>query len=430
MGLLTDIVNGGQPTAARQTAPAEPYEPVSAAWWMPTPSSGVHVDEFTALRYSAVYRAVDVIAGTISTLPFHVLREAADGQQQVDRDHPLNRLLRVKVNDDAMTPSRFKWLLQAHALTWGNGYAEIERSRNGRVVALWPITPDRVQIDRTQTGRIVYTVQNDRGSDADLSPDEVFHLRGPSYDGVAGYTVARLAAESFGLGIAMEQFAAAFFGNGTQLSGVLQHPTSLSDDAAKRLRHSWDQMHRGPKRSGKVAVLEEGMTFQSTSTNAQEAQLVESRSAQVKEIARWFGVPPQKLMESSEVNRSTAAEENRAFANDAIKPWAVNWEQEASVKLFSEGQLGSRFVHIDLDQLLRGDPEAKARTNQLKYDRGIISIDEWRRDDGRNALGGDAGDLRLVPKNMVSVETAARDGDTGTASFNRQSDGGTDDGTS
>lgn len=428
MGLLSSVF-GGDVNAARETAPAQPVEPYTTSIWQPVAQAGVHVNEYTALRYSAVWRAIDVIAGTISTLPFHVLRDRGDGRQDMDMDHPLNAILRVRVNGDFLTPSRFKWLLQAHALTWGDGYAEIERARNGRAVALWPITPDRVHVDRDDRGNLVYEVANDRQANAVLPAGDMFHLRGPSYDGVQGYTVARLAAESFGLGIAMEKFAAAFFGNGAQLSGVLKHPSTLSADAAERIRNSFRSKHGGPDKAGGVAVLEEGMEYQSTSVSAKEAQMVEARAAQVKDVARWFGVPPQKLMESADVNRSTAAEENRAFASDAIKPWAINWEQEASVKLFPASQLGRRFVHIDLDALLRGDPKSKAETNQIKFDRGVLSVNDWLRDDGRNEIGAD-GDLRVVPKNMTSLQVAARDGDTGTADFSRQTDGGTDDGTS
>ena len=189
-------------------------------------AAGVTVTEATALNLSAVWCAVQNIAGTIGSLPL-MLYKRVDDAGTFDWDyrtkyvsHPLYPLLHDKPNPD-MTASLFWETLVQHALLWGNGYGYIQKNGGGGVAAIWLLTPDRVRVRREQgTGALYYDVSNTKGQTARLEPAEVLHVPNLTFDGVCGYSVIARARESMGLTAATERFGAQFFGQGANASMV------------------------------------------------------------------------------------------------------------------------------------------------------------------------------------------------------------------
>lgn len=174
---------------------------------LPQRQAGVRVTEFTALSLGAVWGCVRVISEDLAKLPWGVFRKTPSGKRLAVPENNLQWILESQANPE--TPAfEFRETIIAHALTWGNGYAEIERDGAGRPYWLWQITPDRVEVDRDSRGNIVYCVKNPRQLDTVLPAEDVFHLRGPGFDGLVGYSVIRLAGRSIGLGIALEKLAA------------------------------------------------------------------------------------------------------------------------------------------------------------------------------------------------------------------------------
>ena len=199
-----------------------------------------------------------------------------------------------------MTSFVFRETLMTHLLLWGNAYAQIIRNGKGEVIALYPLMPNRMSVDRDENGRLYYKYY--RGNDEAirskeyeviLSPYDVLHIPGLGFDGLVGYSPIAMAKNAIGLAIATEEFGAKFFANGAAPSGVLEHPGTLKNP--DKVRESWNATFGGSNNANKVAVLEEGMKYTPISISPEQAQFLETRKFQINEIARIFRVPPHMV---------------------------------------------------------------------------------------------------------------------------------------
>lgn len=378
---------------------------------VPTRSiSGVHISDESALTYSAVWSAVKIISETVAMLPWRAYRES-EGRRTLLAGSQLDEVLHRAPNPH-MTPFVWREYLVASALLHGNGYAEIVRNGIGEPISLWPIHPGAVTLKRDGAGRLVYEVRSDNGSTSTLKPSSVYHLKGPTTDGLVGRSVVAMARESWGLGIAAEQFGAGFFGNGGTPSYVIEQngEMELSPEAADNMLESFERRHRGPAKAGKPSLLESGFTLKPIGIPQKDAQFIESRKFQVTEVARWFRLPPHKLGDLERATFSNIEEQNIEFVTDSVQPWVARSEQEADAKLAPDPELVTR---MDLSDMLRGDSKARAEYFTKMRDLGAYDIDEIRVAEGKNPIGPErGGDLRLVPLNMVEVRRARQGGGT------------------
>jgi HK97 family phage portal protein len=266
------------------------------------------------------------------------------------------------------------------------------------------MSPDRVEVKRIE-GRVVYEISNSRDGKTYLDPDSVFHLHGPGFDGLCGYSVITLAARAIGLGMAAEQFGAAFFENGTRASGVLEHPGELSPEAIENLRNSWNDQNRGPAQAAKPVILEEGMKWSQISIPPDDAQFLQTRQFQVDDIARWYGLPPHKLQSMEKATFSNIEHQSIEVVGDALQPWATRLEQEADRKLFN--QRSAFYTNIDMTELLRGDVKSRGEYYREMWNLGVLSINEIRQREGLNPVTD--GDKRFVQLNMTTLEKAGEE---------------------
>jgi HK97 family phage portal protein len=368
----------------------------TGSWFVPQTAAGQHVDEDTALRYSAVWACVRVISETMATLPWQVFQKTKTGRKEMEGD--IAWMLQAEPNPE-MSPFAFKELMTRRALTCGNGYAEIERDGGGRPKALWPILPERVYPRRNENGDLVYYVRDVDQGDVELSPSDVFHLKGPGGDGLVGYSVIRMAAESIGLGVAMQQFGANFFGNGAHVGGALFHPKSLSDTARKNLEDSVRKTASG-KSALSLRVFEEGMKYERIGIPPEDAQFLESRNAQVRDICRWYRVPPHKVADLADAKWANIEFQAIDFVTDAIVPWACRMEQEGNAKLFGRNNRGTVYTKLNLAGLLRGDMKARYDSYAVGRQWGWLSGNDIRALEDLNPIPN--GDLYLVPANMTT----------------------------
>lgn len=365
----------------------------------------VHVTEQKALTYSAVNRAIHLISNTIGYLPWHVLERVGDNRERRP-EHPLERILRLQPNNE-MTSQLFRETLQAHALGWGNGYAEIERNRSGEVIGLWPLLPDRTAPMRSASGEIIYEYREDDGQKKYLPADRVFHLRGLGFDGLIGYSPIRMAREAIALGIVMETYGASLFANGTRLSGVLQTDEPIKDENTKRnILAAWKKLYSGARKAGETAILEGGLKFQQLNISPADAQFLDGRRFQISEIARWYGVPPHKLYELTNAHFNNIELQNIDFVTDCLLHWTNRWEQEAEIKLFRPDE-PAYFTHMDVKGLMRGDTGARTQFYKTLMEKGVFSINDVRALEDMNGIGP-LGDQRFVPLNMVTLENAGK----------------------
>lgn len=398
------MMSGYAIEAARQTTSSEPDQTFAPVVWQ-APVAGVNIDEHVALTSSAVWGSVRVISDAIMCLPVGVIMPRSDGGRDPVPDDPVNRLLDVP--NEEMDWGTYAQTETAHCMTWGNSYSEIEvMTGSGAPAALWPIEPNRVNPDRDRAGNLIYDVHNPREANTVLSPRRMLHTKGLGYDGVIGYSVVRMAKEAISLGLAAESYGAGLFGNGAMPGGVLEHPGRMSDEAMKRLRGSWERMHGGPRNAKRTAILEQGITYKALSIPPEDAQFLETRTFQVREIGpRWFGVPPPFLGDLADATYSNVEQLFIVLVNQGIMPWAKRFETQLSFKLFHmRGQ--RQQVKINVNGLLRGDLRARAEFYKSMRDLGVLSINEIRALEDLNEIDG--GELRLVPMNMRTVEEANR----------------------
>lgn len=367
----------------------------------PTTQAGQRVDEDRALRYSAIWACVRVISESIAVLPWQLFRKEENGRTEVTND--LAWMLQVRPNDE-MSPFAFKELMSRRALLGGNAYAEIARDQMGRPAALWPILPERVCPERDPTsGEIYYRVNDVNGDTVLLDANDVFHLKGPGGDGIVGYSVIRMASEAIGLGLAMQEFGASFFGNGAHVGGALFHPKSLSDLARKNLEQS---LHKSAGRRSALSlrVFEEGMKYERIGIPPEDAQFLESRNFQVRDIARWYRVPPHKIADLSDAKWANIEQQAIDFVGDAIVPWVTRIEQEANIKFFGRNNRGTMYTKLNVSALLRGDQKARYDSYAVGRQWGWLNANDVRGLEDMNPLPKGQGDQYLVPANMTTPD--------------------------
>lgn len=368
---------------------------------VPSPA-GVEVSGTTAMTISAVWNAVNLIAGSgVASIPLKVFKEDGDGREEA-KNHYLYRLVHDEPNR-YMTSFTFRETLMHHVLLWGNAFAEIEWDGAGRPIALWPVSPNSIQIT-VENGEPVYRHNGKR-----LNPIDLIHVPGLGFDGIKGYSVISMARQSFGLALATERYGGAFFGNGAWPGLVASYPNSLSAAARKNLQDSLNQMLRGPDRAHSTLVLEEGAKVEKVGIPPEDAQFLETRNFSVVEVARWFNVPPHKIKDMGRATWGNAEQMNVEFVVDCLRPWYVRLEQEFNRKLVSKAQRGSICVEFVPEGLLRGDIATRYASYATGRQWGFLSVNEIRKRENLNPLPAEIGDQYLAPANMVPADQLAEE---------------------
>ncbi len=383
----------------------KPQDMVSGAptFYFGTSASGKAVNPRNAVQVSTVYACVRVIAETIASLPFGVYEEQEDGSKKAT-EHPLYRLLHDEPNPE-MTSFVMRETMLTHLLLWGNSYSQIIRSGRNRIIGLYPLLPDKMDVDRDKNGSLTYTYTTTDGKMVSLSPADVLHIPGLGFDGIMGYSPIALEKNAIGLGIAAEEYGSRFFQNGARPSGVLTHPNTVKDP--KRLRESWNAAYGGSSNGSKVAILEESMTFTPISLPNNEAQFLETRKFQVEEICRIFRVPPHLVGNLDRATFSNIENQSIDFAVHTIRPWLVRIEQAMNRALFTESEKGHFYVQFNIDGLMRGDYKSRMEGYSIGRQNGWLSANDIRALENMNPIPSEeGGDTYLVNGNMVPIGLA------------------------
>lgn len=367
-----------------------------------TPSStGITVTPQRAMALTAVFACVRVLANAVASLPLPVYKRLNPAGKEEAPGHPLYRLLHDRPNPE-MTSFTFRETLQHHLSLWGNIYAEKEFDGAGRVIALWPLLPDRTRAVRVAGEKVYVTTVNNR--EVGLGADRVLHIPGMGFDGVQGYSPLALARQSMGLAAATEEYGARFFGNGSRPGGVLQTDQKMSDPAKANLRESWERIHSGLSGAQRVAILEQGLKWQTIGIPPEDAQFLETRKFQVIEIARFFGVPPHMIADLERGTFSNIEQQGIEFVTHTVRPLVIRWEHVLNWELFSEKERGTYYAKFLLAGLMRGDSAARGTYYKEMWNVGALSINDIREFEDMNPVEG--GDQRFVPLNTVPLDKA------------------------
>ncbi len=367
--------------------------------------SGVDVTEDSALTYSAYWRAVNILAGAVGFLPLKVYHRTAKGKEE-DALSNEQYLLQYRPNQ-FMDAQRFRKTIQGHAVSWGNGYAAIERDGAGRALSLLPLLPDRTTPKIIGTGadrQLVYETRVE-GEPLTLDADDVLHIAGLGFDGLKGYSLVSYAAENIGLGLATEQYSAAFFGNEATPSGAITVPAPMNEKAVKAIKDAWEREHKALENKHKIAVLHGGMEWKQIGISARDSQLIESRKISVADISRWTGIPLHMLSDLSQAHYANIEHQAIDFVTWCLMDWLRPWEIQATLKLFRKED--RRFVEFNLDGLLRGDTAQRHQAYHNAIQDGWMNRNEVRAKENLNPGPAEL-DVYLEPLNMVPAGTPRR----------------------
>ena len=374
-------------------------------------TSGKTVTERSAMQMTAVYSCVRILAEAIAGLPLHLYTYKEDGGKEKAIGHPLYLLLHDEPNPE-MSSFVFRETLMTHLLLWGNAYAQIIRNGKGEVVALYPLMPNRMTVDRDSSGQLFYSYQMNN-SDAPtmkagtviLKPSDVLHIPGLGFDGLVGYSPIAMAKNAIGLAIATEEYGAKFFANGATPGGLLEYPGTVKDP--DRVRESWNKGFSGSQNAGKVAILEEGMKYTPISIAPEQAQFLETRKFQINEIARIFRVPPHMVGDLEKSSFSNIEQQSLEFVKYTLDPWVARWEQAMVRALLTPEEKKKYFFKFNVDGLLRGDYQSRMAGYATARQNGWMSANDIRELENLDRIPTEAGgDLYLINGNMTKLEDA------------------------
>ena len=380
-------------------------------------ASGKYVTERSAMQMTAVYCCVRILSEAVASLPLQFYRYTDDGGKEKAVDHPLYFLLHDEPNPE-MTSFIFRETLMTHLLLWGNAYSQIIRNGKGEVVALYPLMPDRMKVDRDEHGRLYYEYTVYDSDDVDgrkgtnkvgrtvrLQPHDVLHIPGLRFDGLVGYSPIAMAKNAIGLAIATEEYGSKFFANGAAPSGVLEHPGTIKDPS--KVRESWQSTFGGSGNANKIAVLEEGMKYTPISISPEQAQFLETRKFQIDEIARIFRVPPHMIGDLEKSSFNNIEQQSLEFVKYTLDPWVSRWEQAMVRALLTPDEKKKYFFKFNVDGLLRGDYQSRMNGYATARQNGWMSANDIRELENLDRIPAEqGGDLYLINGNMTKLEDA------------------------
>ena len=352
-------------------------------------TAGKNVSERSAMQMTAVYACVRVLSEAVAGLPLHLYKYTDKGSKEKAIDHPLYFLLHDEPNPE-MCSFVFRETMMTHLLLWGNAYAQIIRNGKGEVIAIYPLMPSRMTVDRNERGELYYQYQLSRddaqtmkGSSVILKPSEVLHIPGLGFDGLVGYSPIAMAKNAIGLSIATEDPA--------------------------RVRESWNQAFGGSANSSRTCVLEEGMHYTPITIAPDQAQFLETRKFQLNEIARIFRVPPHMIGDLERATFSNIEHLSLEFVKYSLDPWLVRWEQSMSRVLFTDDEKKNYFIKFNVDGLLRGDYQSRMSGYSVGIQNGFLSPNDVRELENMDLIPDELGGNRyLCNGNMIDIGSARK----------------------
>ena len=372
------------------------------AWWGSEERNSRIYSPEDSLMLASAWRCIGVISGSLSSLPWDVLERGPDRAVMKPERHPLARMLSTEPNPE-MTAATFRSTLIQHSLLWGNGFAEIVRDREGRPRELWPISPDRVEPVRDERGMLVYEVQNRNAEKVMIYPKDMFHLRGLSWDGVAGYAITDVARRSLSNALRVDAWSSSYFKNALQPPGVI----TMGEDfelTPESIENVWASF-RSSMGSGshRPFIAANGMDYRAIAHTPEQAQMLDTRLFLVREVCRWFGVPPYLAFASDDQKLGDVEAQSREFRQFTLDPIIVQLEQEADRKLLLNPM---RFrTRIDTRDFTRGDTSSRVELYRELRNMGVATVNDICRWEGLPTIG-EEGDHRVMQVQWQPVDPA------------------------
>jgi len=366
--------------------------------------ANITVTSESAFQLAAYWCAVRAISEDIAKLPINFFKIDSEGKKKPVLNTPLLETLRFGFNDETDSMTGIQTLVQ-WMLTFGNGYAEIIKNSLGDIQLIL-IHPTRVTISRDERGILVYTITTNtevdqRGKQKNrtisLMENEILHLKGMG-NGVVGYSVGEIFAESLGISIAAQDFTGAFFGNNLSIGAVLETDKALNKEQKEHIREDWESKFSGPSKAHKMGILDRGFKFNRLQMSSTDAELLETRKFQVEEIARIFRIPPHKLMDMTKSTFNNVEQQNINYSTDTLTPWIRRLEVQLKFKFH---RTDNTVIDFDEKALLRGDSKARGQLFKELFATGSMSGNQIALAEGLPEYEG--GDVRYIPLNLTPL---------------------------
>jgi HK97 family phage portal protein len=407
MGFLSSLVRDEVAGEVRDSVrPAHPRDPVLAAWFGGEDGSAVNPD--SALRVTAVYACVSLIAETIAALPLHVYLNSTDGKGRVSSskadDHPLYPLLH-----DMPTPgmTSFEWreMMVTGTALRGESYARIVESRSGRIQSLVPILKQHITPIKPRFGQApsFRWTPDGVGPEQILLDDEVLRIPYKMLDGYRSLSPVEVHRRTIGNSLDAARYLQSFYRNSAQPKGALTTDKTLTPPAAKALRESWEQRHMGPENAGRLAIFDGGLKFEAIGMTMDDAQYIELQNFSVTDIARIYLVPPHKIGELSRSTNNNIEHQGIEWVVGCLVHWLERIEQRLNAYLLSSADRAKGyFIEFDVKGLLRGDATARGNFYKALFYVGAINPNEIRGSENLNPYEG--GDRFFVQGATVPID--------------------------
>lgn len=351
-----------------------------------------------AMRLSAVSACVEIRSDSVGKMPFYV-KNVKD--KEIDAEHPLSKLLRVRPNKH-MTPYTFKKLLETWRLLKGNAYVYLARDeRTGEITDLIPLSPDFVAPFVDDDGELWYRFTNGAVQRL-ISNDSIIHLKCFTDDGILGTSVLSRAALKLQTLYDQERYQNQFYANNARPAGTLTVDTDMSKEAKDKIRDEWARIYGGVDNAFKVAVLDHGLQYKPIAMSQSDAQFIESVEASIADIARYFLVPLYKLQAGKQTYQSN--EQNAIeYVTTALAPTIKQYEEEFTYKCLFEKEIEEgKEVVVNLNAEMRGDSSTRSQWFKTMREIGVYSVNDIRRLEDLPDVPG--GDIRIAPLNNISLD--------------------------
>jgi HK97 family phage portal protein len=361
--------------------------------------SDTSIDSKTVFQVNAVYSAVSLIADTISTLPLDCFIRI-DGQRRAFRPKPSW----VEKPDIALPRVAFYNSVIVSLLLDGNAFIRVFSNRAGEVVNLVVLNPRTVTIKRNGQGRLVFDVE---GEARPLSQEEMIFIPDVLRPGtIRGVSRVEALKENFGLALALEKFASTFFGNGTNLSGVIEVDSNLTKEQAENLRNSFDNNHRGWRRGHRTGILSGGAKFKTTQIDPESSQSIEARRFAVEDVARAFNIPANMLNIPGTTTYASVEQNNIQFITHTLRPIVQKLEDAFSPLMNRYPGGETAFIKWNLDGLARADIQARTSAYSTMIQAGVMSINDVRRLEDMSDIDDPAASNVRVPLANINIDGA------------------------
>jgi len=359
--------------------------------------SGTVINPETVFRVNAIFSAVSLISDTISTLPLdsYIRR---DGARFAFRPRPAW----VQQPDIDTSKEAFYGSLIVSMLLDGNGFVRVFRDSSGRVVNMTVLNPTKVEIRKDKVGGVTFIYE---GENKPLNKNEILHIPDVVRPGeTRGISRVTALKDNFGLALALESYAARFFGQGASTNGIIEFPGNLTPEQAKQLVEGFDARHKGFRKAHKTGVLSGGAKFVQTTVANDQAQFIDSRRMAVEDVARAFNIPPHLLGLPGTNTYSSVEQNNIAFVTHTLRPIVQKLESAFTSLMVNEPGGSTAFIKFTLDGLLRGDANSRFSAYSVGLQAGYLTINDIRRLEDLPPVDG--GEIIRVPLASVNIDAA------------------------